>query len=598
MEYYGNNDYRDYLAHHGILGMKWGHQNGPPYPLGAGDHSASEKKAGWRQSLSGGSGDPARRKKTLKEVLQEHKAKKAEKQQKAIDEKKKKLVDSAVDQMDAHELLDKKNRKLFTDEEIRDVTKKIDDAAESWRAINARSGTFQPKGITRQQMLEKGKASQILKNFDQFSADELNEAANRIAARQKLIDARRDARLSTIKSLVEKGSAITKDVADIAGNVARIKESYDKITARKQGDEGGLASVVNSANPELIRKFFGQMTIQQKRDAVEGLKKSQEVSDLMKKPTQSDGQSQGGNQNQQQGGNQNQPRQQNQQQNGGQNNNQFRNNKERDSYGKNVQNDSSSQSDVKPKNETQQTESNPKKQGSDGDAYSRMMATWRSANGASAKTSGSEGYRSPFSALEKTKDASMEAARSSIDSQMSKLMKDVKTKVKIEKGKTTVEKAISNLSSEKIRESVKGTEFKSVAEKREAARQMEAWNQQHKAEVAAKEKERETAEGIRGLQSLISSTVKAASSKQQADYKSERQKDATDYERISRIISNATSSSTVDRKAANRREGAKKAAETRARNKAEREAAEAQRIADEKEQREREELRRRMLGLG
>lgn len=39
------------LYHHGILGMHWGKKNGPPYPLGAGDHSASEKKAGWRKSL-------------------------------------------------------------------------------------------------------------------------------------------------------------------------------------------------------------------------------------------------------------------------------------------------------------------------------------------------------------------------------------------------------------------------------------------------------------------------------------------------------------------------------------------------------------------
>lgn len=43
-----------FLAHHGILGQKWGRKNGPPYPLDASDHSAAEIKAGWRKSLDGG----------------------------------------------------------------------------------------------------------------------------------------------------------------------------------------------------------------------------------------------------------------------------------------------------------------------------------------------------------------------------------------------------------------------------------------------------------------------------------------------------------------------------------------------------------------
>ncbi len=43
--------YKYELYHHGILGQRWGRKNGPPYPLGAGDHSASERKAGWRKSL-------------------------------------------------------------------------------------------------------------------------------------------------------------------------------------------------------------------------------------------------------------------------------------------------------------------------------------------------------------------------------------------------------------------------------------------------------------------------------------------------------------------------------------------------------------------
>ena len=43
-------DYKNELRHHGIKGQKWGVRNGPPYPLGASDHSASERKAGWRAS--------------------------------------------------------------------------------------------------------------------------------------------------------------------------------------------------------------------------------------------------------------------------------------------------------------------------------------------------------------------------------------------------------------------------------------------------------------------------------------------------------------------------------------------------------------------
>ena len=43
-----------YLAHHGILGQKWGRKMGPPYPLGASDHSAAEKKEGYKKSIGGG----------------------------------------------------------------------------------------------------------------------------------------------------------------------------------------------------------------------------------------------------------------------------------------------------------------------------------------------------------------------------------------------------------------------------------------------------------------------------------------------------------------------------------------------------------------
>lgn len=51
MDHYNKPSPDEYLIHHGIKGQQWGVRNGPPYPLGASDHSASEKKAGWQKSL-------------------------------------------------------------------------------------------------------------------------------------------------------------------------------------------------------------------------------------------------------------------------------------------------------------------------------------------------------------------------------------------------------------------------------------------------------------------------------------------------------------------------------------------------------------------
>lgn len=62
--------------------MKWGKRNGPPYPLGTADHSASERKAGWRKSLDKTSKKQHTEKKASKET--EKKSGLTDKQKKAI----------------------------------------------------------------------------------------------------------------------------------------------------------------------------------------------------------------------------------------------------------------------------------------------------------------------------------------------------------------------------------------------------------------------------------------------------------------------------------------------------------------------------------
>lgn len=120
------------LQHHGILGMHWGRRNGPPYPLDGKSHSAAEKKAGWRKSLSSGKGIFSKRKK--------------EKADRVAKEKANKIVEERL-----------KEKKENED--------------------------FQKNKDT---ILRSGKASDVLKVQAKLTNNELNEAVNRMDLNERI----------------------------------------------------------------------------------------------------------------------------------------------------------------------------------------------------------------------------------------------------------------------------------------------------------------------------------------------------------------------------------------------------------------------------
>lgn len=151
------NDYSsNYLMHHGILGMKWGQQNGPPYPLDSNKHSASEKKAGWMKSL--------------KEKSEAKKKKK--KQQAALEKARKARAEKAKQEKIAKEYQEQKTK-----------------------------------------ILKSGKASEVARYKGEMTNQELSEALNRIRWEKeldKMTAAETKSNFEKIDSIMEKVGKMKK----------------------------------------------------------------------------------------------------------------------------------------------------------------------------------------------------------------------------------------------------------------------------------------------------------------------------------------------------------------------------------------------------
>ena len=277
--FYGNNDWRDYLAHHGILGQRKGVRNGPPYPLGAGDHSAAEKKAGWRKSLTvsgtGGS-DPVRKAKRegfFKKLGDKRREKTKEE-----------IIKIALEKSDTS-LLTKK-RDLFSNEELNSVLDRMDEKAKTERRLAERSSVDSifggPGGsYKRQKTLEGSRAKKILKNMDAYSKEELDWAIERMASATKLQGFANEQAKDRVRKIVENAAFYSKNIADIASNVAKIKESADKIRGVSNG-QTNIQQILQSGDPKQLAKIATKITSGQLQQGITHIENMSKLQNLIR----------------------------------------------------------------------------------------------------------------------------------------------------------------------------------------------------------------------------------------------------------------------------------------------------------------------------
>ena len=132
----------DYLAHHGILGQKWGDRNGPPYPLyREGKYSSAEKKAGLKESIKTAL-DNRGSKNRVEAQNQFYRTVKGGSSKSKLEKKAEKIVKKDSKWIDKHE--EKIKRKAFnkSEKELRKYVKQLNKQPDSYLSTGQISNTY------------------------------------------------------------------------------------------------------------------------------------------------------------------------------------------------------------------------------------------------------------------------------------------------------------------------------------------------------------------------------------------------------------------------------------------------------------------------
>lgn len=227
------------LAHFGILGMKHGKRNGPPYPLGSGDHSAGEKAAAKAAGVSVGSDSgkgsienvkkPKRSKSPSKPLTPEERRAAA---LEAVSKGDKKKITKNMDQLSTDELRDAEARAKLKESLERDDPNKKSKADKE-----------------KEEAIKSGDKAQIQAYASKMSYNELAEAMNKMNL------------MAQLNYVAPPPTAMDKlkTAAEAAGK-------FKDVAEKGIGAYNVLAKVMNAANKDANWPIIGEKPKEEKKD--------------------------------------------------------------------------------------------------------------------------------------------------------------------------------------------------------------------------------------------------------------------------------------------------------------------------------------------
>lgn len=260
-----------YLEHHGILGQKWGKKEGPPYPLGSGDHSSAEKSAAKAAGVKVGSDSG---KGSIANVKKKSTRSKSVKKEMTEEEKRAAAVE-AVKSGDRKKIA--KYASYLTSQELQDAENRVRNLSNITREEPGEKKASKAE-MEKQEVIRSGDKEKVREFADKMSYQELSEAMNRIDLNAKLyyekpaptaLDKFSEAmgKVEKVRNAAEKGIAAYNTIAKVYNSTHKDGPMWPEIQA-------GLSQ--KKAENKKEQDVLDKLVDKAKKDVAKGVKETVE----------------------------------------------------------------------------------------------------------------------------------------------------------------------------------------------------------------------------------------------------------------------------------------------------------------------------------